>query len=360
MKLKSSISILVLILLVESTLIALSFQFPLGDTTLIVDAGSRILRGIYPYTNYDYGNFASAGIVFYAISLVTGIQILSKLVFVWNMIGIIAFLYALSKLAKRRMSWLIIALPLTVSFRSLVANGQITGIVLLLVSVPLLLRTSSRFFLPLSLVSLTLACELKPHMALPFCLVAAIISKRAIIIPLLISTILSLHLIVGILFGFELDIRWLNSARQRSSRSLDPGAEFSLWKLLNYFFATPRILIVASLLVFAVAILLILKNWNNPVQATAVAVISPLLLGYQHPYDWIPFLIWLLAFWKIGVSWKPIWLLTVLSNVSGILDNASNDFYLSLFSLFLLLFGGRLLLNLREIENSAPNQKING
>lgn len=336
----------------ESALVAVFYKVPLGDTALIVDGGARILRGINPYTNYDFGNLASAGVIFDVLSKLTGINALSKVIVILNVFGILAFTSAVSKIYERPVNSLILLIPATISFRALVADGQITGIVLLLLSVPLLLGRERRLYLPLSIISLSVACELKIHMALPFCIVAMVISKRKSILAGVAMVLTFTHVLVGIVFGFNLDNGWLHSISRRSSGSLEKGAEFSMWKVFNHLIEAPALFRIASILAYLAALVVIGIGLHSTKSALVLATTAPIFLTYQHAYDWIPLIVCGLFVWTVKDRYK-ICSFLILISTQVFLPSNLEDILLSVFSLIFASFGIFLLIQEEKISIGA-------
>lgn len=325
------------------------YRFPIGDSQLIIDGGARILRGVEPYRSYDFGNFALAGLLFKGLSSVFGSHLTTGLLFFLNVLGLLVFTFALSKISGFPTGSTYLLVPLTLSSRALFANGQITGIILLLISIPLMIKQKSKYYLFISSISLMIALELKLHMALPFCIAVCLVANRKILILLATSLVAFTHTIMGVLFGFSLDLGWAESVKSRSARSFLPGAEFSIWKILNNIVEEPNFLKGASFLTYLILTTILAFTKMSAPGMIFLAATTPLCLIYQHPYDWIPIVICAACLWnsKFRIKVFVLLLLVFLSLINQVINP---DLLFSIVSASLLFFGTRIVYSLKTLS----------
>ncbi|CAN2170030.1 hypothetical protein MCETOYE15_00030 [Candidatus Nanopelagicaceae bacterium] len=326
----------------EFLILGIAYQFPPGDSRLIVDAGARILQGINPYFPYDFGNFAVTGLIFTGIDEVLGIKLMTGLLFTLNVLGILTFAFAISKFKNFQVNRLLILIPLTISSRALFADGQITGLILLLISIPLLINGNSIAKLVGSVIPLTLAMELKPHMALPFCIAVSVIAGRKTIVPLVTLIMALIHTAIGLIYGFSLDSGWLESLKSRSDRSFQRGAEFSIWKLLYHFVQEPNLYKIASLAIYISLIFVLATHKLSPQVSLILASLAPLTLSYQHAYDWISAVICLVCLTSTSEKARII-LIAPLVTVYPLTYLVSYDLLYSTLSCYLLVYAIKIL-----------------
>ena len=268
----------------------------LGDVGLIIQGGQNIALQINPYEGFDFANSPFSGLLFYAISQTLTPGLFAILLVILNASGYLLLARFIGSLLNKPVPFSILILPFLSPYRALIDAGQISGLILLLL-MPLIFTIQSKKTRSLIAIFLAvIAFELKPQIALPLILFAFIVNKsrrQAIMMAFLVVLI---HFITY-LYWQGLDYLWIESLQRRSEKSLSNGFQVSAWKFFNSTVDLPlfwRILSAVSYLAF-VYLGIALHNKSRTL-AFAFMILAPLMLTYQHQYDFLPMLVVILSF----------------------------------------------------------------
>ena len=266
-----------------------------GDINLFVQAGEKISNGTDPYLDSEYANSPLAAVVIHLISLLAPGSAFTTIVISLNLIGVIGFIILLSKNSSVNSNFgiAILALALSIPFRALIANVQVTGLLLGLFALAYKLNTK-RFYLCSFLQYLCIGCavELKPQVALPFALIF-LIKKWNVFSALSAAFVfLALHLYVSIRFGGFLDLLWIEKIGKFSDKSLLVGPEISVWKFFANLHVPLSVLsMMAALLLLAYYTTFFVFRKSSLEKMLLLASLGPLLSSYGHMYDLVPFML---------------------------------------------------------------------
>ncbi|MFZ2227645.1 MAG: hypothetical protein WA090_03450 [Candidatus Nanopelagicaceae bacterium] len=263
----------------------------IGDSGLFINAGKSILKHVNPYLNTEYGNSPVIALLFSLLAGLIPSFLLPVLLQSINIYGLYLFIQEFTPKVSRAKSIALLSLiPFLTSFRGLLADTQVSGIVLGLLVLafrksrgPKSIRSSI-----LSAILIWCAFEIKPQFAIVY-IVLIIFWTREKLAPLLVGILtISSHLAISLYFGSSLDLLWLQRIQKFSKRSLLPGNESSFWKIAYRFFGGEDILPVVSLLIFGILIVLVAYlAYKRKEIAVTISIFLPLSLAYLHFYDLI-------------------------------------------------------------------------
>lgn len=282
----------------------------LGDVGLIIQGGKNIALQINPYQGFDFANSPFSGLLFYTISQILPPSLFGILLVLLNASGYLLLARFISNLIGQPIPFSILILPILSPYRALIDAGQISGLIILLL-MPLIFTIQSkdhRSFISISLA--VIAFELKPQIALPLILFVLFVNRsrrQAIVMAFLVFLI---HFATFI-YWKRLDYLWVESLLLRSEKSLSDGFQVSVWKIFNSTIDLPlfwRFLSAASYLTFVFVGIFLHKK--STALAFAFLILAPLMLTYQHQYDFLPMLVGILSFGIFKGSITPILVLT--------------------------------------------------
>lgn len=284
---------LALIFYMETIALYFIYKPGLGDVNLIITGGRNILGGINPYERFDFGNSPSAGIFFYFISLLIPNLLLSVAIPLLNATGYLLFTRLVCQELNLRMPVLIVILPFLAPFRSVISAAQISGIVILLM-IPWLYHRGKNSFSTIVQVPLAgFALELKPQIALSFLIYSAFRNPKDRRLWWLGGIVLAAHTVITLCVSRRLDLQWISSLRLRSERSLEDSPQVSGWKFLNYAYDDPTFWRIMSFFCYLL-ITIAIYRYKSKIAMLFLGSVAPLTLTYQHLYDLIPLVIFLI------------------------------------------------------------------
>ena len=262
-----------------------------GDIGLYIEAGRKILEGVNPYIKSEYANSPVAAVFIYILSLTLTDYLFVILIQTLNVIGIITFLNYLKSFFKMQTAsgYILIILSLTISFRALIANVQVTGILLGLFVLAASQISKSRVKNQyLGYCAIFIALELKPQVVLPLFLILFLTNNKYLPKAIAILTFLTCHLLVNGAFGSLLEPLWFEKITAFSNKSFLIGPEISLWKVPAHFLGNNSVVTGISsltlLIFYLILIVLIIRKKNY---SLIFALCGPLIGSYSHMYDLI-------------------------------------------------------------------------
>ena len=279
----------------------------LRDVGVYLDTGRQVLARQNPYS----GIFSQDGTVARSwpfgptvLTILTGwipIKLLTPIFQLFNILGIFSFAYLISR--KIRIQQLIIIFILIVwssPTREMLVTNQITGIVMGLIAAPIIIFRQNRiqgksvlWYLPLAF-PMSVAIDLKPHIALGLLLALIIFEKMVRVFLVAIGELLIFHMLINVYHGKFLEIDWflfVNNLNNLGARN-QLGDSVSYWPLLHHYFdfsfdnrlvSYPLIAALGVLFIF-----LIKKGYY--ISALSTITFLPSLTFYFHFYDAIPLL----------------------------------------------------------------------
>jgi hypothetical protein len=260
-----------------------------GDIELYSEAGRKILAGINPYINSEYANSPVAAVLIYYLSLAFTGSLFVILIQALNIVGLLAFLNHLKTFFRMQSasSYALLILSATISFRALIANVQVTGILLglfvLATSQISKMRGKNQY---LGYCAAFLALELKPQVVLPLFLILFLTKNRYLPKAMAMLTFLACHVAVSTVFGSLLEPLWLEKISTFSNKSFLIGPEISLWKVPAHFLGDDgfvKHLSSLTLLLFYLILLILIIRKND--FTLIFALCGPLIGSYSHMYD---------------------------------------------------------------------------
>lgn len=271
----------------------------LGDLGIISDAGEKILKRVNPYAESEFANSPLTAVLIHLISQVFPSTIFSTLIQIANIIGIVVFVKYIHSYFKLpdQSGLILLILALTISYRALISNVQLTGILLaLFVLSQKLVSKPGREQKYLGYAAILLAFELKPQIVLPLLLIT-FVSKRDYCVKFLaILTSVAGHAIVNIHYDSLLERLWIEKITAFSNKSFLAGPEISLWKTLAYFSgALDFTKIVSSVVLISFYLVLVVLIFKNPERAFIFSLAAPFVGSYSHMYDLLGLLVAFLA-----------------------------------------------------------------
>jgi hypothetical protein len=262
-----------------------------GDFGDFVKAGELIWNQKNPYSQLMYVNSPVSAVIFYLLSRILPILLIPTFIQILNLIGIMFFFKVVLKNANRaNLLWIFVVLLLFNSTRALLANVQVTGLLLGLIAASLTLTRNSAPAYKV-VFPLWLAMEIKPQLAVPFVLVFLFDSKiHKARILLLGIYYFAAHLVVSFKFGSSIDQLWIKKIVSYSSNSMKEGYEISYWKGLAILLGEEKYIQIFSqgvvMITLCFVVYFALKSQTN--WAILLAILFPIQNSYLHLYDLVP------------------------------------------------------------------------
>ena len=262
-----------------------------GDFGDFIKAGELIWNQQNPYSELMYVNSPVSAVAFYLISRVVPLLLIPTFIQVLNVLGLLYFFKVILKESKHEiMLWVFFLLLFFNSTRALVANVQVTGLLLGLIATSLTLARSSASSYKV-VFPLWFAMELKPQLAIPFVLILLFNGKlhkaKAVILA---TYYVFAHLLVHVKFGSSIDLLWIKKVISYSSNSMREGYEISYWKGLailseqeNFVKLLSQVVVLLTLILVVYLALKARTSW-----ALLVALLFPIQNSYLHLYDLVP------------------------------------------------------------------------
>ncbi len=270
-----------------------------GDIGIISDAGQKILMGVNPYVESEFANSPVTAVAIHLFASIVPSTIFLTAIQLLNIIGIVVFVkFVLSYFeVPDKSSLIIFVVTLTISYRALIANVQLTGILLALFVLSEKLTTkpaSAQKFL--GYLVILMAFELKPQIVLPLLLLVFLRNRDYWLKLGAALCILVCHIVLNIYFGAVLEVLWIEKISAFSDKSFLEGPEISIWKAVVHFSGsltfTKLISTMALVLFYLILIFLIFGNHRN---ALIVCLAAPFIGSYAHMYDLLGLFIVFLA-----------------------------------------------------------------
>ena len=277
-------------------LVFLVAQYGLGtDALFYADGGIAILHQNNPFIDPPFTDprFSIGPAAAVALALLRSITIWQSAfllgIALLNLLGALMFLrLVVPKLTFDDTLIVLSILPLTAAYRVGFADGQMAGILLLLLVTARRLTLSS--FAPWRLVTggllATAAFDLKPHIALVFFLVFAFeLGIRRILAWM--ATVVVFHLAVNIWLSRWYEADWLHVIQRLAARATENRIEQSPWQPFSNASVEPTwvLLLQYSTLIAAFIGVALVARTGRISLALICAATVPLLLAYQHMYD---------------------------------------------------------------------------
>lgn len=271
-----------------STVLLLKYRNTSGDIDLYTQAGKLILKGQNPYLNSEFANSPVGAVLVYFISLSVPSKIFPILIQLLNVLGIIFFAKFLQKESPNPY-WFygLIWLALSIPYRALIADVQVSGIVLGLVVVAVYMKNLDRQIAQfLGYVLVCAAVELKPQFALPFALIFWVKHWNRYLFILSGISFVIFHTLLSFKFGKVIEVLWLDKLSKYSNKSLLPGPEISVWKLLNHVINQGSIIRhISSILLLCLFAAILISGLKSKHSLFLLAAIGPIINPYSHMYD---------------------------------------------------------------------------
>ena len=213
-----------------------------GDFRYYVDNGANIFIGINPYLN-DFRSGTFGPLAIYLFSRVIPEGIIQFSFYFLNILGIFSILYYFK--SKLTFSSLVICFTLIIwsaPFREIVVDGQITGILYLLIFSAFLLlkrkRTASRYKTNVFIAALlsAVAVDLKPHICLPIILFIGLAQQRYRYLIAVLAVLISAHLLIDVWFRSFTELQWLqNLLGVQGSKNYSKWPEqYNIWPIFDH------------------------------------------------------------------------------------------------------------------------------
>ncbi len=270
-----------------------------GDIGIISDAGQKILMGVNPYVESEFANSPVTAVAIHLVASIVPSMIFLFAIQLLNIIGIVVFVkFVLSYFEVPDKSGVILFIvTLTISYRSLIANIQLTGILLALFVLSEKLTTKPRSLQKfLGYLIILLAFELKPQIVLPLLLLVFLRNRDYLLKLCAALCILACHIVLNIYYGAVLEVLWIEKISGFSDKSFLEGPEISIWKAVAHFSVAPTftklISTMALILFYLLLVFLIFRNRRN---ALIVGLAAPFIGSYAHMYDLLGLFIVFLA-----------------------------------------------------------------
>ena len=209
-----------------------------GDIGIISDAGRKILRGVNPYLESEFANSPVTAVVTHLVARIVPTPIFLTAIQLLNIIGIVVFVRYVHKYfgLPDKSGLILFIMSLTISYRALIANVQLTGILLALfvLSQKLISKPGSleKF---LGYCTILLAFELKPQIILPLLLLVFLRNRDYWLKFCAAFCMLGFHILLNIYYGSILEILWIEKISAFSDKSFLEGPEISFWKAIVHF-----------------------------------------------------------------------------------------------------------------------------
>jgi len=324
------------------------YSFQLGDFGDYISAGKLIIEGTNPYSQLMYVNSPVSAVFYFLFSKVFPLITIPAFIQFINLLGLYYFFKKV--ITQESQSALLLAfsiLPLLNTTRALIANVQVTGIVLGLVAIAinLIKLEKSRFLIALPL---WLSFETKPQLAIAFLAFFLFYKKIHFgLIAIFTLYVVISHSIVSILFGSSIDKLWIEKIARYSDASLSEGYEVSLWKALAIFTEQFQVIGVVSKLITIVSLLLIIYfSFKGKTQISfALAILFPIQNSYLHLYDLAPIALFALV---LIIRNKDISSIFIVALFIQVYPSTPNGRYLSI--ILFLLFSFILTQSKKELK----------
>lgn len=277
--------------LVGYVVLFLRYKDNLGDFGDFIRAGNLIWDQQNPYFELMYVNSPVSAVLFYLLSKPIPLLLIPFFIQTLNIVGLLFFFrLILGNTSREILFWIFFMLLFFNSTRALIANVQVTGILLGLIAFSFNLAIKHK---PAYMVvfPLWLAMELKPQLAIAFVLIILFSGKvHKLRIAILTFYYLSSHFLVSLKFGSSIDLLWVEKIVKYSSNSLREGYEISYWKAIAIFLNEENLIGILVRIVVLLSLLLIIYlsiksklNW-----AILIAITFPIQNSYLHLYDLVP------------------------------------------------------------------------
>lgn len=324
------------------------YSFHLGDFGDYISAGKLITEATNPYSQLMYVNSPVSAVFYFYMSKVFPLITIPAFVQFINILGLYYFFKKV--IPQDSYSALLLAfsiLPLLNTTRALIANVQVTGIVLGLVAIAINLIKSekSRFLIALPL---WLSFETKPQLSIAFLAFFLFYKKIHFwLIAIFTLYIVISHSIVSILFGSSIDKLWIEKILKYSDASLSEGYEVSLWKMLAVFTKQFEVIGVTSKLMTIVTLLLIIFfSIKGKTQISfALAILFPIQNSYLHLYDLVPIALIALV---VVIRNKDIFSIPIIALFLQVYPSAPDSRFISI--ILFLLFSFILIQSNKELK----------
>ena len=285
----------IIIFLIISTILMWHYRGGGRDLNLYIVAGSKILNGENPYADSEYANSPLGAVLIYSFSLLVSHHVFPYMIQFLNILGILFFAVYISKVHFNQYNFglSLIACVLSTPYRALIANVQVTGIILGLFVVSVKLCRSKNFYKEfLGFCFIGIALEIKPQIALPFAVYVFIKNWKTKSFLMFSMFFIVLHFLLDLFYGAILEILWIDKIKAFSDKSFISGPEISLWKFLVSFLDSNEV--IQTLTFFAMVVFYVMLfssiRANSPYVLTIISF-APMLSSYTHMYDLIPFII---------------------------------------------------------------------
>ncbi len=275
--------------LIISTFLIFKYFGGTRDIALYTTAGRSILDGVNPYFNSEYANSPVAAVLMLLISKLFPSTLFPIFIQLMNILGILFFANIHKSIFQiRKSSNLVFTfLALSIAFRALISNVQVTGLILGLYALAVYLNEKGNYLPKLAgFLLIGFAVELKPQIALPFALIFVLrhMSFPKLVITTIIFTLM--HTALSVFYGQALEALWIDKIRSYSTKSFLPGPEISPFKFFALFVNQQNVLkVVGVLLLISLYLAIAFKSISSHKTALLIASIVPLLSSYSHMYD---------------------------------------------------------------------------
>lgn len=278
-----------LIFLSGAYLILVNSHLGLGDDGIYILAGERIINGEAIYTDGFRGGPTGA-LYLYGLS-----RIIPEFWVVLQIANIAGLYYVLRKftpgleLIERNLLYLFVIW--SGPTREMLYDHQLSGL-LLAIFIQVLSKTSADRNTRLRIFNLMIfacACEIKPHLAIPFLI--ALLSLRAGRVVLLKSILflLTTHIAIWIYVGRITDIQWFKILIGLTRDDTNSGwSEVSnLWPILEMLFRNHTLWVILSLtILFLISFKIFSASRDRDTNLVVVlCAIYSFFLPYNHLYD---------------------------------------------------------------------------
>ena len=267
------------------------YRSQMGDFGDFVKAGDLIWENTNPYTSLMYVNSPVSAVLAYGLNKILPFIFFPAFWQILNIVGIFAFFRLW--LRKEVSSNLLLAIAL-LSFlnvtRALVANVQVTGLVLGAFALGVLLTQKGKSPF-LVMLPIWVAAEIKPQLALG--LIVFFLFHQGIHfarIAILTFYVFISHLLVEIKYSGFIHSEWIEKVLNYSKTSLNEGYEVSYWKGIALTLGEIPAMKTISVLILIINLGFILymsmkshANW-----AIFGALVLPFQNTYLHLYDLAP------------------------------------------------------------------------
>ncbi len=267
------------------------YRSQMGDFGDFVKAGELIWENTNPYTSLMYVNSPVSAVLAYGLNKILPFIFFPAFWQLLNIIGIFAFFRLwLRKEVSANLLLAIALLSLLNVTRALVANVQVTGLVLgaFTLGVMLSKKEKSPF---LVMLPIWVAAEIKPQLALGL-IIFFLFHQRIHFARIAVLTfyVFISHLLVEVKYSGSIHMEWIEKVLKYSKTSLNEGYEISYWKGIALSLGEVPAMKIVSVLILIINLGFILymslkshTNW-----AIFGALVLPFQNTYLHLYDLAP------------------------------------------------------------------------